>query len=409
MFKNKLFLSLFIFFIIFATLGLPYTQWGFNNDDVGTIDYAKKVNLSEIFSYFKTSEDIVVYNLWHISDKKSFIDTLYRPLHLILVQLQFYLFGENAYWYLLVTVFFHALNSIILFNILLCFFSMIVSLLGALFFAFNLTLFNWLGLVSCQKYVISLTFVLLSIVFLKKYYWDKGGLWYYFLSCLLFLFSLLLLEHSLFMPLWVFGAIYFIESIKRKNLFFGDKLWRALKISTGYILSSISYLLLRMYFFPIRKIRGGGAFTFRFGLASFFQRQKERIFDFVTMASDMLNLRWLRPHHHILKGTLILLLAFVLIYPFWVNKKVKLFVFLFFSFCIFSWFAILNAYQPRYIYLALPFLAFISTYSLSYYLKKFESKKQILLFFVSGVLLWNIIFLIHSKKIHQVRFIKNTN
>ena len=49
--------------------------------------------------------------------RATFFSAYYRPLHLIYLTIQYWLFGTNAYPYFLINVFFHAINTVILFNI----------------------------------------------------------------------------------------------------------------------------------------------------------------------------------------------------------------------------------------------------------------------------------------------------
>jgi hypothetical protein len=82
---------------------------------------------------------------------------------------------------------------------------------------------------------------------------------------------------------------------------------------------------------------------------------KSRGFDFVSYTADLFTLTWMPQKHPFLKGALILLISSLLIWIFIQNTKKPLLLFFTFSTIIFSWPALLMHYQPRYIYMAIPF------------------------------------------------------
>ncbi|MCG2756587.1 hypothetical protein L6269_03825 [Candidatus Dependentiae bacterium] len=360
--NNKIFVSTILFLIIISILGIPFYNWGFKTDDWGNLYYCNIKSYKCILNYFTQGNIENLYNPSNVDSAikiQSFLQGLFRPMSFIYYLPQYCLFSTNAYGYYLVTIAFHALNSVILFNIFTYFAPIIFAFLASLFFAFHPSLWNWLGWTSAQTYQIELFVFLISILFLKKYL-DSEKLKFYLISCTLFASNLFLKEQTIVFPFWVIFAIYFYEKVQNiKNIRF------ALKISIGYWLVAIFYLITRASMFPINS--NAGTFNCELNLSSFFNRMGLRIFDFVTYISDMFMLTWLPKNHQIINGLIIISLAVILLFLFMHNRKKLNIIFLLFSVLIFSWPAILIQYQPRYIYISIPFfimgIIFLFSYS----------------------------------------------
>lgn len=255
--------------------------------------------------------------------------------------IQYCFFGFNPYGFFLVTIALHALNSALLFLIFSHFTSLTASWLGALFLAFHSSLWNWIGWTSAQTYFIEL-FVLLLTLFALHAYLSTKNLGFYFGACALYCANMFLKEQTIFFPLWVMAACYFYPGAKK----------RCLSISSGFWLVNIGYILTRLHFYPLTKETG--TLTFEPTLHSFITRMSSRFFDFVTYTNDMLGLSWLGNGNQLLKGSIIATILSVLALLFLCSKQKKFVVFSVMSMLLFSWPALLMHYQPRYIYLALP-------------------------------------------------------
>ena len=380
---KKLLFSLFIFLFIFCLLGSPYYNWGFCTDCFGVLYVASKVNsYKDFFNFFVKSIDAGTVSSPFSSDfiahQPSFLNALYRPFVFVFTFVQWYFLRLSAYLYLLVTVFLHALNAVILFNIFLLFFNYRISFWGTLFFAFHSSLFRDFGLLSRQQYVLSLTFFLLLILTLKKYYLGKSGKGYYLLSNLFFLILIFLQEHFLFLPIWVFISIFFYESIKKDAISLKKRFIKSTSVSVGFFVISVFYLIVRILLFPI--FGRSGTLSFNVYIYNLLQNQKERFWDFVTYVVNLLNLNYLPGGHRFLKGTLAILFIILLVYPFFRLKKIKYLLFLVFSIFMFSWAVFVFAYQPRYIYTALPFSIFIFLFSINFYFSKIRKNGKIFIF-----------------------------
>ncbi|MFA5075470.1 MAG: hypothetical protein WC436_05210 [Candidatus Babeliales bacterium] len=399
-FKNnkKLILSLNIFILTILVLGIPYTKWGFVADDFGGIWHAKNSNYKDIPKFFyegsEDGQEITGPSLLAdtqkqdlLIDKKklksNFEVTLYRPLSYVLLFLQTKFFDLSAYYYFIFIIILHALNALLLFKLFLYFFNLNLAFWGSLFFAFHSSLAGWIGIVGCQKYPLGLTFLLLSIYFLKKYL-DNNKLQYYLLSCFIIFISLFFMEHLIVMPIWVFFLIYFYK----------NNLLNALKISSGFIFNNVFYLSLRYFLFPSAHIESG---NFKKVICLFFERQIERFLDYLTYLVNLINLNWLFGGHRFLKGFLILLICFLLIFPFIYKKKFKELIFLSFSILLFSWPVIWLTHMPRYFYVAIPFFVFLVLFSVSFYIEKFAKNKKYIFIFLYSILIFNICFLINAQ------------
>jgi hypothetical protein len=374
-----------LFFIsIITLLGLPYTKWGFKTDDFGNIYHAAKLSSwSDVCRLFYEG-NMEKFN--HASEKNklpteqhsSFFCGLYRPLSFIYYWIQYQFFGTHPYGYFLIAIIFHALNSVILFNI---FFRISASLLLAYFasalFAFHPSLWNWIGWVSAQTYFIELFVLLLLLLLLLQRYIHSRKISYYFFACFLFAANVFLKEATLFLPFWLIGACYFY--FKRASSHFKQtslqKLLKSIAISSGFWLVSIGYVFARLVSFPLSS--NTTTLTFEPTLMGFITRMKSRGFDFVSYTSDFFTLSWMPQKHPFFKGTLILIISSFLIWLFIRNTKKSLLLFFVFSTIIFSWPALLMHYQPRYIYMAIPFFLFYVLVGLMYQKNAFYLHPQV--------------------------------
>jgi hypothetical protein len=393
---KRLILSLVIFLLPLLILGIPFYKWGFVSDDIGGIWYAKVDNWQNMFRFFyEGSEDnphvVGPSSLTNVSAVVDFFGLLYRPLSYVLLTLQLYFFDLSAYAFLLFIVFFHSINGVILFNIFLSFFTIWVAFIGSSFFVFHASLFRWMGIIGCQKYTWGLTLLFLAIWLLKKYYLDFKKLRYYFLSCLVILFSFFLMEHLLVMPFWVFCAIYFYQDTKKQQVFFWERIKESLRISSGYFIALFFYLTLRFIIFPVR-LPGEGKSIIS-SILVFLTKQADRFFDYLTYVVGLLNLGWMPGGNQALKGLCLVLISIFLIYPFFKTKRLKLFIFFLLSIILFSWPVFYLTYMPRYIYIVLPFFVSLFAFSFDFYIKKYLKLRPIIFTLVGMFLACNALYL----------------
>jgi len=366
--STKTILSIILFVVIFCILGLPFTQWGFLHDDFGVILHSHLPSFSSILTLFSEPgmSSVVQPDNFTVPDQ-SFFATLYRPVSYILYALQMKAFGFLPYGYFLVMIFFHALNSVLLFNLFALYFPIFISFLAALFFGFHLSYWDWMGWVAGQMHVINFTLILLIIVLFKKYLdnhevWimkpslssdvasagrqvqdDKK--WTYFLALFLFLISLFTRETALILPLWLMLALMLYKPNK-------SYLWY-LKQTCWFWFIDIFYLVMRMLAHPIKT--SGTDIKVILNPIDFILNFKNRFFDLVTFGADIANLSWLSGGNRLLKGSLIFLFFSFLIFLFYKNKQKKIMLFCLLSMSMFMWPAILRYYSSRYLYKTLPF------------------------------------------------------
>ena len=377
-------------------LGIPYTKWGFKTDDFGNIYHSIIKSYKNLFKYFYEGnmESIVTYPSNSSIPPYSFFSGLYRPMSFIYFYIQYLLFGIKPYGYFLTTIIFHALNTIILFNLFTNITKIYISFLAASYFAFHPSLWNWIGWISAQTYFIELFVLLLSIIFLKKYL-DTNKIIFYLFSCFLLLINLFLKEATILFPIWSVFAIFTYNNLQKKKTFLKN-LNYSLLLSLGYWLISFFYLIIRALVFPITSYTG--TFNCKPNLSSFIARIKNRLFDFVSYISEMFGLNGLPSNHQIIKGSILSFLIFIIIFLFIKNKRKTYIIFSIFSILIFSWPAILIQYQPRYIYMSIPFFILTILLLFKFYDGKFRFSKHIWLIFINFLIIYNAIFLITKLK-----------
>ncbi|MCK4650944.1 hypothetical protein KAT08_02090 [Candidatus Babeliales bacterium] len=354
--QKKIIFSITLFTITLLILGIPYTKWGFSLDAFGHVYRCLIKSFHDLFLFFYEGSTECIYLPSNSTHTKEFFCGLYRPMSLVFCIPQGYFFGINPYGYFLTSITFHAINSVLLFNIFTAITPIFFSFLAAAYFAFHPSLFKWIGHICPQQYHIELTILLLTILLLKKYL-DTKKIKFYIISCVLLLSNLFLKEATVIFALWSIPATYLYKKINKNNQISS---WKNIKnsilISIPYWIITIFYLTIRAIILPITS--NTGTLNFEPNWASFINRMKERFFDFVSYGSDLLGLTILPQKHQIIKGTLIMIPLLIFLYLFIKNSKKIYIIFLVFSIIIFSWPVILVQYQPRYIHMAVAFFIF---------------------------------------------------
>ncbi len=361
--NKKIAFSILIFLIVILVLGIPFTNWGFKTDDWSNLYHSIAHSFKDILNFFNLGNiEALCYPSNSPTIQQNFLKGLFRPMSFVYYLPQYLLFKTNAFGYFFTTIILHALNAVILFNILSYITPLFIAFFSSLLFAFHPTLANWLGWISAQTYQTELFVFFLSILFLKKYL-DSNKFRFYLLSCLLFTSNLFLKEQTIVFPIWVIFAIFFYYKAQDKTEYKKSFLY-----SIGSWIISIFYLIIRAIQFPITS--NCDTFNCEPNLISFLNRTKERLFDFITYVADLLFLSWMPKDHQIIKGSLILIICTILIFLFIKNSKKSFVIFLIFSVLIFSWPALLIQYQPRYIYLSIPFFILTLNILISFSIKQ---------------------------------------
>jgi hypothetical protein len=386
---------------IILLLGIPFTQWGFKTDDWANILHSKLTSWQQAAAlFYEGNMESINHPSGSAPDPGSFLSGLYRPLSFIYYYPQTLVFGTKAYGYFLMTVLFHACNAAFFFLILSHFFSFYTALAAAAWFGFHPSLQNWLGWISAQTYFIEL--LVLGFVFLSFYKWlitiyphatlrpktapilrdgvetppqdernesltndplilssnnvasriigagkKNTNYYWYWLSVGLFFSNLLLKEASIVLPCWVFVATYLY--IPTHGL---RRLQEAIKAAAGYGCTAMLYLLIRLSVMPFS--HEVGTLGFKLAWNSFITKQIARCMQFLTYSYDMLGLTWLPKGNRLINGGILIAILTLLLVLFFKSTHKKIILFCLFSSLIFSWPGLMMHYQPRYMYMALP-------------------------------------------------------
>jgi hypothetical protein len=354
--RYKIVLALALFFAIICILGLPFTNWGFRTNDWANIYHSIIKKWSDIVRFFTENIEDTDKPSNFIASSPAFFATLYRPLTAFYYYVQYCLWGTDPYGYFLVMIGLHAVCSVLLFLLFSSITTLSWSFFCAALFAFHPSLYNWMGWISAQYYIIEAVVFLCILLSLHRYFSTQKIRWYLF-AALLFTINIFTKESPIIFPVWLIFALHFYHTFNvpanQKSPFF-TSLPKYLKQASIFWLITAGYLSVRVSLFPIT--HNTKTLTFELTLASFLNRLKERTFDFVTYGVDLLGLSWLPEGTMVIKITLGLGLLFLIGYFFYVNTRKSLLVFFLFSIALFSWPALLLHYQRRYIYIALLFI-----------------------------------------------------
>lgn len=360
-----IFLSCILFLFVFCVMGLPFTNWWFNGDDFPGMAIAVHTKTwKELFYWF------VDGNIWRYAYPShsplyappggvpnieySCFSFYYRPLYCVYLIIMQWMFGLWAYPFYLANVFFHALNTVLLFRIAAWFVRIIPAMLVALLFAFHPQIGFRFGSIVNLHYYIDL-FLILSTLLLFKKYLDTRRPIFYALSCLLFLGALFTRETAIVLPVIIFFGAYLYQN---KNTgysltTFFQSFWENFWHAFGYGMCAIFYLVLRLSRHPI-----GQTAPKNIGqtVLTFFVNLYARFYEFVTCAYDLFALSWLPWGYPKLRAVVLGLCIITCLYAF-IKNKYKLVV-LFFAFCslLMLWPAFVVNYSPRYFYEAYPFI-----------------------------------------------------
>ncbi len=390
---KTLVISAILFLFIFCFFGLPFTQWWFNGDDFSGLALGKCMQTwNGFWSHFiEGNVNKYFYPSHHklytpygiaISHKLYFFDVYYRPIHCAYLAFSYWLFGLNAYAYYLVSVLLHAINTTVLFNMLLWFSSRFWALFFALLFAFHPQIGFRFGAPANFQYYLNVLLLMLTIAMLKKYL-DHPRYVYLFFSAIFFAVAIFTRETAI-----IFPALLFVGSWLYQKTFS----WAPITHS----FTALGYLIVRILLYPFHKLFQGGAggngllYNPNDSLVStLFSKITSRFNEVLVCLYDSLSLSWLPYGHKFLRLSLLLIAALFIAILFWRNKHKFLLLFLSASYLLMLWPSLFGAYSPRYFYEASPFLmAFLATLASTTTLKTGVKKKALLLFCCSLMCLY---------------------
>ena len=246
--NNKIFIALIIGILVFCLIGIPFTNWWFNGcDDFGGVYIGFVTKTWRDLLYFFINGQINQApgpsNIANYHDiVLSFFGAYYRPFYLIFLAIQYWIFGLNAYAYFLCNVFFHAVNTALLFIIFSWIIELIPAIFVALLFAFHPQIGYRFGAIVNLHYYVSVT-CLLGLLIMYKRYLDSGKTWMYWAACCLYTVSLFTRESSIVFPaILTLGTYLYLNkatlftAIKKTGVFWGI---------------TFLFLLLRLELFPV--------------------------------------------------------------------------------------------------------------------------------------------------------------
>lgn len=349
--KKRLLLALALFSIVILTLGIPFTQWWFHGaDDFHALWLAHKTKTWKQLLYFFyegncAQGQIGPTNYIVPSGRTDFMRTFYRPLYHILHTLQYWVFGTNAYPYFFASVTIHAVNTALLFFIFSLFTPLIPATLGSLMFAFHPQIAFRFGQMVNEHYYLNTCFILLCLLFYRKYVYDKKKR---YLAAALFLYTLSLFtrETTIVLPAIVF-LLTFALTRQKKTL---ERFSYTLKKTIPFAITSVSFLLLRLYLYPFKLHPNTTA------QVSLLAKLKTKIPELKVFLFDFFALSWLPWNQPLLRGTILIFMISSLILLLAKNKHKLITISLLASSLFMLWPSLPGHYNPRYLYEAYGFV-----------------------------------------------------
>lgn len=345
--SKKNFIALGIFCFVFIVLGIPFTHWWFYGaDDFHAFFLAYQTKTWKQLLYFFYEGNAGQghtgpTNFTPSLVRTNFLGTYYRPFYLIFHALQYWIFGTYAYLYFLISVFFHSLNTALLFSIFTFLAPTLPSAIASLMFAFHPQIAFRFGNLTNQHYYISIFFMLMCITFFTHYF-RKNQLTYLIPSAIFYILSLFTRETTIVFPAIAFLIAFALEWPTNKNIL--STFWISFKKTLTFSLISLSFLSLRLWLYPLKihKVSSTSK-TFKQYITTKFPELKVFILDFFSLS-------WLPWNQPILRGFIMLSLIGLCTYLFHRNKKKLLVITLFISGLFMLWPSIPNPYSPRYFY-----------------------------------------------------------
>lgn len=385
-----------LLFLVFVVFTLPYGNWGFDVDDCGNIFSSKFSSLNELVRLFMGIDFFsITQPSNYVLNGQSFFNVFYRPISQVINGIQYAFFGNNPYGYFVICAFFHVLNAALFYYILQFLFkSTFWPIWGALFFATHMSLWQWLGWISAQPYMIGLSLILISFMlfflFLQtgKKRFLLGSLFSYLLA--LFLFELVIVYPVVLLILFCF--------FKPENLLLHkDSFGGYLKKINGFIIINLLFLGVRLYFFPI-KFGGSDYGSSRVSLFSFIRDLSTRYSDLASFLADICNVSFTPEGYFFIKAPLIGFVCLSFCYLFFNSRKKLQLIMLVLSGMTFMWPAVLRHYVLRYLYFGLPFFIVVMIFLFSDYETSKKKTFKILRGFLVLILVGNLFHVSRAMK-----------
>jgi hypothetical protein len=351
--NKRVWFSLLVVVTVFSLQGLLFLHWGISVDDYGPLANNRVHSLKEFFALFYGNDNfsLMFPSNYHVHEQ-VFLNVYYRPLMRLFFAMQTPFFGAYPLGYFLIMVLFHALTSMLIFNIFLTLVgSYFWSLWGALFFAFHITTGGWLGWIAALHYPISHCFILLAcILFFQSL--KRPSTTRYLLSGLCYLIAIFSFEGVCFFPIFITSLCcilpFLTQTIGIQPI--GTK--RYVQKSTVFWLGLGTYLVTRATLYPIDIVRDPNVKTF----STFFSLALSRWYsEATTFLVDFTNIYLIPAPWHLAKAVVFALVAMACIWRFMKSPYKKVIMLLAVNMGLFMWTAFMRCmYRPRFVYFAIP-------------------------------------------------------
>ncbi len=330
--------------IVFYFMGAKHTNIGFHADDYGFTYNGRYNSLHDIKAIFSNSDMITCAGTMldkETVEKKNFLETLYRPLVLLIMGTEYKFFGMNAYYFHLVHTTLHTITTLTILNVVTMYSGPLCAIPLSLFWGLHTNLkdyFFW------QCYVQnSLETGLLCIMVLFFLLWYRRR-WIPTLIGFLVLFfiTLLLRETLIVLPVLV-GLFVFFEERNLKQVF---------KSTVLFLIPIAAYMGLRLWAHPFStSVQCIGIKNFTQNNHSLLQTINLKFFDWVAWFMDMIGLHWLPKGYTLIKLSALVALGIFVVSTWRQNAYKNYLAVLTCGLILLSWPSLLLCHCSRYLYL----------------------------------------------------------
>jgi hypothetical protein len=347
-----LILNLVIGSIVFYVMGLKHTSIGFHSDDYGFIYNGRYNSIHDVKRIFNNGDMIEnagsLYNERAPTNKPSFLETLYRPLVLLVMGTEYKFFGLNTYHYHLLHTALHTIITLALFTIIALLVHPLAGIPIALFFGLHSSLKDYFFWQCYIQNSLEACLTLLIIVFFI--WWRRSKKLLPLATCLgLFFISLLLRETIIVLPL--LAGLWVIAEKK------AHRFQEALNTCLLFVIPTACYLFLRIWAHPFSSsINKLGIKHFQVS-SPMIEIIRGKFFDLLTCFFDILGLKWLPSGSMPIKITAVAILCWFIVFTWRKNPHKNLVFLAALAIILTSWPSILLVHCSRYIYLPIAFFA----------------------------------------------------
>ncbi len=244
--------ALFVFTIIFIILATSVNEIWFREDDIGTIRNGIVSSWQDVQHLFSTDVRNFICPINYQRSRPNFLSGFLRPFQHLIFTLILPWFNFNPYAYFLFHVGVHALNCALLFLLCTSFIPLSYSICTAFIFGFypDVSWLTWIA--TLQNSLATLFLLLMGITYtayIRSIQQNNPAFFYYWLSGLLLLCSLLSRENGITVPLWIFVGLFLLLS--NKNNMFISRIQFCLYHSLPLFIALTTYWLMRLWAFGI--------------------------------------------------------------------------------------------------------------------------------------------------------------